>query len=144
MTSSSTNQEKRNDHSRKKGTSKNDRRDRNKISANIFKGKIEKMEEHIFVCHGETTTPSEYTDTMEQLGRYTTRTYKYREDIQMLVQTLEKNNISKPDDLKKDKTATDKRSWLKEIDVYVTRTSIYSSNKYKLYAVSSDYDRGRL
>ena len=138
ITGSSTNQEKGNDHSRKKRTSKNDRRERNKFSANSFKGKIEKMEGHTFVCHGETTTPSKYTDTIEQLGRYATHTYKYGEGIQLLVQTLEETNISKPDDLEKDKTATDERIWLKEIDGYVTRTIIYSSNKCKLYAVIWD------
>ena len=138
MTGSSTNQENGNDHSRKKRTSKNDRREINKFSANSFKGKIEKTEGHTFVCHGETTTPSKYTDAMEQLGRHTTHTYKYGEDIQMLVHTLEETNISKPDYLKKDKTATDERIWLKEIDGYVTRTSIYSSNKCKLYAVIWD------
>ena len=96
------------------------------------------MEGHTFVCHGETTTPFKYNDTMEQLGRYATHTYKYGEDVQLLVQTLEETNISKPDDLEKVKTATDERIWLKEIDGYVTRMIIYSSNKCKLYAVIWD------
>ena len=119
ITDSSTNQEKGNNHSRKKRTSKNDRREINKISANSFKGKIEKMEGYTFVCHGEFTTPSKYTDTIDQLGRHTTHTYKYGEDIKMLVQTLEETNISKLDDLHKDKTATDERIWLKEINRYI-------------------------
>ena len=67
------------------------------------------MEGHAFVCHGETITPSKYTDTMEQLGRYATRTYKYGKDIQMLVQTLEETNTPKPGDVEKDSSATDER-----------------------------------
>ena len=108
-TISSINQEKGNDHSRKKRASKNDRRERNRSSANSFKGKIEKMEGHTFVCHGEAITSSKYTDTMEQLGRYATRTYKYGKDIQMLVQTLEETNTPKPGDVEKDSSATDER-----------------------------------
>ena len=96
------------------------------------------MEGHTCVCHGETTTPSKYTDTIKQLDRYATHTYKYGEDIQMLVQTTEETNSSKLDNLEKDKTASDERVWLKEIDRYVTRTTIYSSNKRKLYAVIWD------
>ena len=114
ITGSSTNQEKGNDHSRKKRTNKNDRRERNIFFANSFKGKIEKIEGYTFVCHGETTTLSKYTDTMEQLGRYTTHTYKYGEDMQTLVPTLEEPNILKPDDFQKDKTVTDERVWLKK------------------------------
>ena len=51
---------------------------------------------------------------MEQLGRYTTHTYKYGEDMQTLVPTLEEPNILKPDDFQKDKTVTDERVWLKK------------------------------
>ena len=93
------------------------------------------MEGHTFVCHGETTTQSKYTDTMKQLDRYATHTYKHGEDIRTLVQPLEETNVVKPDDLQKDKTATDERIWLKEIEGYVTKTSIYSLNKCKIYAV---------
>ena len=42
-----------------------------KFPPTALKEKIEKMEGHTFVCHGEITTQSKYNDTMEQLVRYT-------------------------------------------------------------------------
>ena len=75
----------------------------------VLKEKIEKMEGHTFVCHGEISTQSKYTDTMEQLVRYATHSYKYGKDVQMLVQTLEETNIPILGDVEKDSSATNER-----------------------------------
>ena len=73
---------------------------------------------------------------MQQLGRYTSHTYTYGENIQSLLQNLEDTKISKPEDInQKTGDATTKRIWEKEIDEYVKRSGIYKSNTKKLYSV---------
>ena len=101
-----------------------------------FRGKIEDMNGHTFTSHGETSSPSQYSNTMEQLGRYVSHTYTYGEDIQSLAQNLKDTKISKPEDInQKTGNATAKRIWEKEMDEYVKRSGIYKSNTKKLYSV---------
>ena len=68
------------------------------------------MNEHTFTSHGETSSPSQYSNAMEQLEVYASRTYTYGKDIQSLVQNLENTKISKPEDTnQKTGDATTKR-----------------------------------
>ena len=60
------------------------------------RGKIKDINGHTFTSHGETSSPSQYSNAMEQLEVYTSRTYTYGKDIQSLVQNLENTKISKP------------------------------------------------
>ena len=70
------------------------------------------MKRNTIACRGETTSPIKYTDTMEQLRRYTSYTYKYGKDIQDLVRNLQSTHILKRDSIDEDdKDATIKRSW---------------------------------
>ena len=85
------------------GPGRNNRRKRmgrNNRSSNIlittsFKGKVKGMNGNTFICHGETTAPTQYTDSMEELGRYASHTYKYGEDIQDLVRNLKETVMTK-------------------------------------------------
>ena len=68
------------------------------------------MNGHTFTSHGETSSPSQYSNTMEQLGRYASHTYTYGEDIQSLAQNMKDTKISKPEDInQKTGDATAKR-----------------------------------
>ena len=83
--------------------------------------------------------PTQYTDTMEQLGRYASHTYKYGENIHLMVQTLEHTPILKPESLKEEKSdVTDKKIWENQVDKYVKRLNIYQSNLKNLYSVVWD------
>ena len=53
------------------------RRNQPPTSLTEFEGKSTKMNDHIFVYHEATTVPTQYIDTMERLGSYASRTYKY-------------------------------------------------------------------
>ena len=88
---------------------------RNNRSSNIlittsFKGKVKGMNGNTFVCHGETTAPTQYTDTMEELGKYVSHTYKNGEDIQDIVRNLKETIVVRPAKAEKnDKDPTNKR-----------------------------------
>ena len=140
------NQEKPEGTGQSNGTGRNNRRKRmgrNNRSSNLittsFKGKVKGMNGNTFVCHGETTAPTQYTDTMEELGRYASHTYKYGEDIQDLVRNLRETVVVKPAKVEEDdKDPTNKRIWEKQVDEYVKRLNLYESNKKGLYSVIWD------
>ena len=140
------NQEKPEGTGQSNGTGRNNRRKRmgrNNRSSNLittsFKGKVKGMNGNTFVCHGETTAPTQYTDTMEELGRYASHTYKYGEDIQDLVRNLKETVVVKPAKVEEDdKDPTNKRIWEKQVDEYVKRLNLYESNKKGLYSVIWD------
>ena len=57
------------------------------------------MNIYIFNCHRESRCNTWLNQTLEELGRYTTLTYKYEEDIYNIVRTLQYANIPLPNDV---------------------------------------------
>ena len=88
------------------------------------------------VYHGETTAPTQYTDTMEELGKYVPHTYKNGEDIQDLVRNLKETIVVRPAKAEKnDKDPTNKRICEKQLEEYVKGLNLYDSNKKSIYSV---------
>ena len=94
------------------------------------------MHGNIFVCHGETTNPTQYSETIEQLSRHASNTYKCGEDIQGLIRNLEPTIVFRPERLKVgDANSTNMHIWEKHVGIYVKTLNLNESNTKHVYSV---------
>ena len=69
---------------------------------------------------------TQYTGNMEELGMYTSHTYKYGEDIQDLIWNINHPIVLRSERIKEnDKDPINKRIREKELDDHVKRLNLY-------------------
>ena len=115
-------------------------RNSNSTHTTSFKGNTDKLKNHVFQCYGEATSNTQFTRTCEELERFALTKYKFGTDIQYIIHNMTECEIKPPTDPiiippAKEVTATQKRIWAKEIDMFVMRESIYDQNKASMYAI---------
>lgn len=117
------------------------------LTVSSFKGTIPEMNGHVFECHGEAHAASQFHRTMEELQSYTTRMYKFGDDVCYIVRKLKEYNMEQHElpyppktkdsqgQLTVDPTETKIKIWEKLVDAYVKRCTGYDLNKSSLYMV---------
>lgn len=93
-----------------------------------FEGRCRELQGHIYDC-SDSLQADRYTKSTKELAEHVGRTYRYGDDMRIVIERMVDITIAPPADPKVNATKTEVRVWEKRVDEYVKRTNYYVENK---------------
>ena len=94
------------------------------------------MNGHVFQCHNEVASSSQFQKTVEALEEYVNKTLEYAKDLKSLCKTYEVRTIAVPTDLTTEdqESKTKKLIWKTEVQTHIKRVDMQESNLQKIFS----------